>query len=132
MPHEAGFNTSDNPYSNEGFFKICKDYEVSQDPMKYRDEKLFGTHQQGGWSDYINPNSMTCWIIENSQRFTDMGLLRISESVRAYAYMVLSSQASVRPSIIGNTVNALNAQKAFLNNFANVVSMRVDIQEGIK
>ena len=27
---------------------------------------------------------MTCSIIENSQGFTDVGLLRISESVRAY------------------------------------------------
>ena len=27
---------------------------------------------------------MTCWIIEKSQGFTDVGLLRISESVRVY------------------------------------------------
>ena len=49
----------------------------------YRNEKFFGTHQHGGWSDYIGPDSMTCWIIEKSQGFTDVGLLRISESVRA-------------------------------------------------
>ena len=34
---------------------------------------------------------MTCWIIKKSQGFTDVGLLRISESIRAYAYLVLSS-----------------------------------------
>ena len=75
---------------------------------------------------------MTHWIIEKSQGFTDVGLLRISESVRAYAYLILSSQASARSSIIANMVSALTAQKAFLNNFENVVNCRVDIQEDIK
>ena len=75
---------------------------------------------------------MMCQIIEKSQSFTDVGLLRISESIRAYAYLILSSQASVRSRIIGNTASALTAHKAFLNNFENVVNRRVDIQEDIK
>ena len=61
-----------------------------------------------------------------------MGLLRISESVRAYAYLILSSQASARSNIIENTANALTAQKAFLNNFKNIVNRRLNIQEDIK
>ena len=64
--------------------------------------------------------------------FTDVGLLKISESVRAYAYLILSSQASARCSIIGNSASALTAQSAFLNNFENVVNRRVDIREDIK
>ena len=49
---------------------------------------------------------------------TDLGLFRISESTRLH--------------IIGNMVSALTAQKAFLNNFENVVNHRVDIREDIK
>ena len=64
--------------------------------------------------------------------FTDVGLLRILESVRAYAFFILSSQASARSSIVGNTASALTAQSAFLNNFENVVNHRVDIREDIK
>ena len=75
---------------------------------------------------------MTQWILEKSVGFTDVGLLRISESVRAYAYLILSSQASARSSIVGNTASALTAQSAFLNNFENVVKRRVDIREDIK
>ena len=75
---------------------------------------------------------MTQWIIEASDGFTAVGLLKISESVRAYAYLILSSQASARSSIIGNTASALTAQSAFLNNFENVVNHRVDIREDIK
>ena len=75
---------------------------------------------------------MTRWILEKPQGFTDVGLLRISESVRAYAYLILSSQASARSSIVANTASALTVQSAFLNNFENVVNCRVDIREDIK
>ena len=75
---------------------------------------------------------MTRWIIEKSVGFTDVGLLRISESVRAYAYLILSSQASARSGIVGNTASALTAQSAFLNNFEDIVNRRVDIREDLK
>ena len=116
------------------FFKICEDYGVPHDPMKYKDEKFYWTYQNGGgWpDDYISPDSMTHWIIEKSQGFTDVGLLRISESVRVYVYPLPSSQASVRSSVVENMTSALTAQKAFLNNFEGIVNCRVNIQEDIK
>ena len=49
---------------------------------------------------------MTHWILEKSMGFTDVGLLRISETVMAYAYLILSSQASARSSIVGNTASS--------------------------
>ena len=115
LPHEAGFNAADNPYTNKEFFKICKDYGVSHDPMKYRDEKFYWTYQHGvGWpDDYIGLDLMTHWIIEKSQGFTNVGLFRISESVRAYAYLILSSQASVRSNIIGEYGECINSSKSF-------------------
>ena len=83
--------------------------------MRYRDEKFYCTYQHGvHWpDDYIGPDSMTQRIIEISDGFTDVGLLRISESIRAYAYLILSSQASARSSIVENTASALTAQSAF-------------------
>ena len=101
VPHETGFNMADNPYTESEFLKICEDYGVPNDPMRYRDEKFYWTYQRGiGWpNDYIGPDSMTWWIIEKLVGFTDVGLLRILESVRAYAYLILSSQASARYSI---------------------------------
>ena len=60
---------------------------------------------------------MTRWIIEKLAGLTDVGLHKISETVRAYAYLILSSQASARSSIIANMASALTAQSAFLNNF---------------
>ena len=134
LPHETSFNAADNPYTESEYFEICEDYGVPNNPMKYHYQKFYWTYQHGvGWpNDYLGPDSMTRWIIEKSVGFTDVGLLRISESVRAYAFLILSSQASARSSIVGNTASALTAQSAFLNNFENVVNRRVDIQEDVK
>ena len=75
---------------------------------------------------------MIWWMIEKSVGFTDVGLYRISESIRACAYLILSSQASVRSCMVGNTASALTAQSAFLNNFEDIVNRRVNIQEDTK
>ena len=133
LPHETDFNVADNPYTESEFFKICEDYRVRNDPM-IEIYKFYWSYQRGvGWpNDYLGLDSMTRWIIEKSVGFTDVGLLRILESVRAYAYLILSSQASARSSIVGNTASALTALSAFLNNFENVVNRQVNIQEDIK
>ena len=125
---------ADNPYTESEFLTICEDYRVPNDPMKYQDEKFYWTYQRGvHWpDDYIGLDSMTQWIIETSVGFTNVGLLKISGSVRAYAYLILSSEASARSGIVDNTASALTAQTAFLNNFENVVNRRLDIQEDIK
>ena len=125
---------ADNPYTESEFLKLCEDYRVPNDHMRYRDEKFYWTYQCGiSWpDDYIGLDSMTQWILEKSVGFTDVGLLRILESVRAYAYLILSSQASDRSSIVGKMASSLTAQSAFLNTFENGVNRRVDIQEDIK
>ena len=66
--------------------------------MKYQDGKLYWTYQHGAhWlDDYIGPDSMTRWILEASDGFTAVGLLKISESIRAYVYLILSSQVHVQ------------------------------------
>ena len=134
LPHETGFNAADNPYTESEFLKICEDYRVPNNPMKYQDEKFYWSYQRGiHWpDDYIGPDSMTRWIIEKSVGFTDVGLLKILENVRAYTYLILSSQASARSGLVGNTASALTAQSAFSDNFENVVNRRVDIREDIK
>ena len=134
LPHETGFNATDNPYTESEFLRICEDYRVPNDPMKYWDEKFYWSYQRSiHWpDDYIGPDSMTRWIIEGSVGFTDMGLYKISEGVRVYAYLILSSQASARSGMVGNMASALTAQSAFLNNFENIVNRRVDIREDIK
>ena len=42
LPHETGFNAADNPYTESEILKICEDYGVPNDPMRYRDENFMG------------------------------------------------------------------------------------------
>ena len=133
LPHEANFNLVDNPHTKKEFYNLCNEYGVPNDPMRYRFKKFFATYQTGSiYDDILNPNSMFRWTIQTSNGFTDIGLVKISESIRAYAYLILTSQVSARANIVGNTANALTTQQAYLNNFENIVNRRVNIQADIK
>ena len=61
-----------------------------------------------------------------------LGLQKLSESVRDYAYLILTSQTSTRGQIVGIESRNLDAQRTFLNSFENIVNRRVNIPEDIK
>ena len=81
---------------------------------------------------YINENSWSRWIIEKSDGLTTLGLQKISETVRDYAYLILTSQTSTRGQIIGHEARNLDAQRVFLNTFEDVVARCVSIPEDIR
>ena len=81
---------------------------------------------------YINESSFSRWIIEKSDGLTTLGLQKISESVRDYAYLILTSQTSTRGQIVGHEARDLDAQRVFLNTFENIVNRRVNIPEDIR
>ena len=58
-------------------------------------------------------DNLTQWIIKQSKGFTRKGIEQISRSVRAYIYLVLTSQVQARSSIVGNSAPAVNAQQVF-------------------
>ena len=138
LPYENGFNQYNNPYNHEKFIGICSEYGVSNDLTKWRNQKYFSTWQSRAWEtgksgmSYINENSFSRWIIEKSDGLTMLGLQKLSESVRDYAYLILTSQTSTRAQIIGHEARNLDAQQVFLNTFENIVNRRVNIPEDIR
>ena len=138
LPYENSFNQYNNLYNHEKFIAICSEYGVSNDLTKWRNQKYFSTWQSRAWEtnkpgmSYINENSFSRWIIEKSEGLTTLGLQKLSESVRDYAYLILTAQTSVRSQIIGHEARNLDAQRVFLNNFENVINRRVDISEDIQ
>ena len=138
LPYENSFNQYNNPYNHEKFIGICSEYGVSNDLTKWRNQKYFSTWQSKGWEtgrpgmSYINENSFSRWIIEKSDGLTTLGIQKLSESVRDYAYLILTSQTSTRGQIVGNEVRNLDAQRTFLNTFENIVNRRVYIPEDIR
>ena len=138
LPYENSFNQYNNPYNHEKFIGICSEYGVSNDLTKWRNQKYFSTWQSRAWEtgkpgmSYINENSFSRWIIEKSDGLTMLGLQRLSESVRDYAYLILTSQTSTRGQIVGYEARNLDAQHTFLNTFENIVNRRVNIPEDIR
>ena len=104
----------------------------------WRNQKYFSTWQSKAWEtgkpgmSYIDENSFSRWIIEKSNGLTEAGLEKLSESVRDYAYLILTGQTSARSPIIGHEARNLDAQRVFLNNFENIINRRVDISEDIQ
>ena len=149
LSYENSFKKYNNPYSHEKFIEICKEYGVSDensdenkvsdedscDLTKWRNQRYFTTWQSRAWEtgwpgiSYINVNSFSRWIIEKSDGITKPGIEKLSESVRNYAYLILTSQASTRSQIIGSGVSELDAQRTFLNTFENIMVRKVDIPE---
>ena len=138
LPYENSFNHYNNPYNHEKFIGICSEYGVSNDLTKWRNQKYFSTFQSRAWEtgkpgmSYINENSFSRWIIEKSDGLTTLGLQKLSESVRDYAYLILTSQTSTRGPIVGHEARNLDAQRTFLNTFENIVNRRVNIPEDIR
>ena len=59
---------------------------------------------------YININLFSRWIIEKLNCITKPGIKKLSESVRDYAYLILTSQTSTRSQIIGFRSSEFDAQ----------------------
>ena len=135
LPYENSFNRYNNPYNHEKFIGICSEHGVSNDLTKWRNQKYFSTLKSRAWEtgklgmSYINENSFSRWIIEKSDGLTTLGLQKLSETVRDYAYLILTSQTSTRGPVIGHEADA---QRVFLNTFESIVNRRVDIPEDIQ
>ena len=138
LPYENSYNQYNNPYNHEKFIGICSEYGVSNDLTKWRNQKYFSTWQSRAWEtgkpgmSYINENSFSRQIIGKSDGLTTLSLQKLSESVRDYAYLILTSQTSTRDPIAGHEARNLDAQRTFLNSFKSIVNRRVNIPEDIQ
>ena len=123
LPYENSFNQYNNPYNHEMFIGIRSEYGISNDLTKWRNQKYFSTWQSRAWEtgkpgmSYINENSFSRWIIEKSDGLTTLGLQKLSETVRDYTYLILTSQTSTRGPIVGHEAQNLDSQCTFLNTF---------------
>ena len=59
------------------------------------------------------PDNLTRWIITQSKGLTRKDIEKMSRSVMTYVYLVLSSQAQARSTIVGNSLLAVDAQQLF-------------------
>ena len=123
---------------HEKFVKIWGEHRDSNDLNKWRNQKSFSMWSSNPWEigkhgmSCINENLFSKWIIEKSDGLTTLALQKLSETVRDYAYLILTSQTSTRGSVVGHAAQNLDAQQILLNTFENVINRMVDIPEDIQ
>ena len=117
LPHEDGFSKVKNAYIKSAYCSICDDYGIDAnetwmhgDWFYTTDYAIFGHEVKT--RERSPPDNLTRWIITQSKGFTKKGIEKISRSVRAYVYLVLTAQVQARSSIVGNSAPALDAQQA--------------------
>ena len=98
----------------------------------------FYTTDYGTFSHKVNaterspPENLTGWIIKQSRGFTKKVIKKISRSMRAYVYLVLTSQVQPRSSIVGDSAPAVDTQQVFKSTFKTLIiedcSIGIDIE----
>ena len=137
LPHEYGFSKVKNAYIKSAYYSICDDYGVDAnetwmhgDWFYTTDYAIFGHEVKA--TERSPPDNLTRWIITQSKGFTRKSIEQISRSVRAYVYLVLTSQVQARSSIVGNSTPAVDTQQALKGMFKALInedySIGIDIE----
>ena len=63
-------------------------------------------------------NTAIGWTIDKTERLSKVGVVKLSESVRSYVFLLLDSQANAKTNIIGDSVESLSVfTKSFKDMF---------------
>ena len=131
LPGEEGFDKFDNAFNLEQVRRIGDEYGVSTKNLGIFKNKYY-FERTGKYGDYsYEHNNWSRWIINTSHGFTKYGLEKISEAIRAYSYLILTSQASARHGILGDTAQSLAAQRIFYDNLENIINKAVSLEADI-
>ena len=122
LPNEENFDKYNNNCSIEQAIRIADEYGASRNFYIYAGHYHFWKDSHASWSKWIRPDA---------HGFTKAGLEKISESIRAYTYLVLTSQAGARHRILGNDAEAIVAQRLFHDNLEDVINKAVSLQDDV-
>ena len=78
------------------------------------------------------PDDVGRRIITCSRGLTRKNLEKISRSVRAYVYLLLTSQVKARSSIVSNSASAVDAQEVFKSTFKELIDEDYSISNNIQ
>ena len=132
LPSEDGFDKYNNAFSLEQVKKIGDEYGCSTKNLGiYKNKYYFDRSGVGSQMTYAH-NNWSRWMMNSSHGFTKYGIEKISESARAYSYLILTSQASARHDILGDTAPALVAQRIFYDNLKDVIDKAVSLKNDIE
>ena len=131
LPGTEGFDKYNNAFSLEEVRRVGDEYGCSTKSLRIYENKYY-FERTGKYGNYFyEHNDWSRWIMNSSHGFTKSGVEKISESIRAYSYLVLTSQAAARHGILGDTAPALAAQRIFYDNLEDVINKVVSLEDDI-
>ena len=131
LPGTEGFDKYNNAFSLEEVRRVGDEYGCSTKSLRIYENKYY-FERTGKYGNYFyERNDWSRWIMNSSHGFTKSGVEKISESIRAYSYLVLTSQAAARHGILGDTAPALAAQRIFYDNLEDVINKVVSLENDI-
>ena len=126
LPYEDGFSKVKNAYIKGAYYSICDDHGVDANETWMHGDWFYTTdcvvfvHDVKA-TERSPPDNLTQWIVTQSKGFIKAGIEKISRSVVAYVYLVLSSQIKARSTMASNSAPALDAQKVFKDTFNDLI-----------
>ena len=78
------------------------------------------------------PDDVARWVITRSRGLTREHIEEISRSVRAYVYLLLTSQVQARSSIVGNSASVVDTQEVFKSTFKALIDEDYSISNDIQ
>ena len=127
IPGEYGFSKYNNNYNENSCYKLCDDYGVNRNDLFIRGDWYYSN--QGNFTD-DDMKEITNSVKNNYCRYmlyTSEGLnnlVKISESIRTYTYLMIASQVASKTS--------LDFAQVFKENFENVINRSVNTEEDIQ
>ena len=122
LPNEKNFDKYNNNCSKEQALVIADEYGTSRNFHIYSGRYYYWKDSHASWSK---------WIMPDSNGFTKAGIEKISESIRAYTYLILTSQYAARHEILGKGAEAIVAQRIFHDNLEDVINKTVSLQDDV-
>ena len=136
LPHEDDFSKVKNGYEGNAYYSICNQYGLNpEETWMYgnwsytTDYGIFGHEVKA--TERSPPDNLTRWVITQFKGFTRKGIEKISRSMMAYVYLVLSSQVQTRSTIVGNSAPEVDAQQLFKDTFKSLINedLPIDIEK---
>ena len=122
LPHEDGFSKVKNSYIKCAYYTICDDYGVNPYEIWIHRDWFYTTDYEVKATERLPPDNLTRWIITHSKSFTRKDIEKISRSVRACVYLVLTSQVQAISSVVSNSAHAVDTQQVFKSTFQALIN----------
>ena len=140
-----------NDYDDRAFKRPCNEFGV-QPKTDWRQKLDHGCQGLGSYSQYMEPSgayrqahrasgshtidairhkrdisrAWTTFILEKGQGFTQVGVVRLNDSIRTFVWAILGSQAQTRSNVL-KIGTGFDAQKQFLAIVEDAIASPIDI-----